>query len=131
MTINKTQKIISFITCTSLILYVFMLFPFNGLDIKEEVFIENNFRYLCPMLDESYSAKEMDEHYQKNKNDPIWMAKVEKYCNSGRIETKYFDFSDWRSNSPIVHWFGNIKNFMIACVFTIIIGAMGIYIFKN
>ena len=119
---NSIQRKGYFTTLTVFCLILLLHFPFEGYEIDQYV-ITRYGHGNCPRpsLDE---AKKMTIEQLNKYGDDI------KRCNND-VENQIRPFSDWRSNAPIIQWFGNVLHALIAAFFTYLIGGLWIWIFRS
>lgn len=60
-----------------------------------------------------------------------WVDFQGPYCRVPGIQTVFLPFDDWRSDSPVVWWFGYVQNLFTYLVAILLIGSAGAFVFKS
>lgn len=117
---NSVQRIGLFVSLALAALVLMLHYPFEGYYF--ESFVTTYYgQGPCPGLEDLKKATS-ETLAQVNE------AAVK--CNdAGEMQT--IPFSDWRSNAPIIEWFGSVAHAISAIVFVLLLGLMWLWLFRT
>lgn len=119
---NGTQRVGFFSSLAIAALIILFHFPFEGYDIEHRVVT----RYASS----NCHIATLDELNKMTEAKLQEEARKQSLC-SEESEMHLRPFSEWRSQAPIVEWFGSLAHAIAALCFVLVLGATWLWVFRT